>query len=420
MYQTIVIGGGPSGLMATVAASDVSDSVLLIEKKKGLGRKLKISGGGRCNVTNKLPYAEIIKNIPGNGKFLYSPFSVFDNESIINFFESRGVKLKEEDHGRMFPVSNKAQDVVDVLINQLKLNQVNIIEETPVVSIEFDHNFKVKTQKGEFESKSLIIATGGTSVPQTGSTGDGYKFAESLGHTITDLFPTEVPITSSEHFIKSKQLKGLSLKNVELSVLKKNGKKRISHQMDMIFTHFGISGPAALRCSQFVYKEQKNQKKKEISMQLDVLPELNHDQLTQKVKSLLAGEPDRYLKNSLRGLIEERYLLFMLEQSKISDETTAHHLSNQQLHEFITNLKSFTFTVNGTLSIDKAFVTGGGISLKEIQPKTMMSKQVPGLFLCGEVLDIHGYTGGYNITSALVTGHVAGINAGAFKDIETK
>ena len=190
--------------------------------------------------------------------------------------------------------------------------------------------------------------------------------------------------------------------------------------MDMIFTYFGISGPAALRCSQFVYKEQKNQKKKEISMQLDVLPELNHDQLTQKVKSLLAGEPDRYLKNSLRGLIEERYLLFMLEQSKISDETTAHHLSNQQLHEFITNLKSFTFTVNGTLSIDKAFVTGGGISLKEIQPKTMMSKQVPGLFLCGEVLDIHGYTGGYNITSALVTGHVAGINAGAFKDIETK
>ena len=420
MYQTIVIGGGSSGLMATIVASDVSDSVLLIEKKKGLGRKLKISGGGRCNVTNKLPYAEIIKNIPGNGKFLYSPFSVFDNESIINFFESRGVKLKEEDHGRMFPVSNKAQDVVDVLINQLKLNQVNIIEETPVVSIEFDHNFKVKTQKGEFESKSLIIATGGTSVPQTGSTGDGYKFAESLGHTITDLFPTEVPITSSEHFIKSKQLKGLSLKNVELSVLKKNGKKRISHQMDMIFTHFGISGPAALRCSQFVYKEQKNQKKKEISMQLDVLPELNHDQLTQKVKSLLAGEPDRYLKNSLRGLIEERYLLFMLEQSKISDETTAHHLSNQQMHEFITNLKSFTFTVNDTLSIDKAFVTGGEVSLKEIQPKTMMSKQVPGLFLCGEVLDIHGYTGGYNITSALVTGRVAGINAGAFKDIETK
>lgn len=415
MYQTIIIGGGPSGSMAAVAASEVSDNVLLIEKKKGLGRKLKISGGGRCNVTNRLPYAEIIKNIPGNGKFLYSPFSVFDNESIIDFFESRGVKLKEEDHGRMFPVSNKAQDVVDTLVQQIKNNQVKVMEETPVTNVSYENDiFYVKTQNGEFKSHSLIIATGGTSVPQTGSTGDGYKFAESLGHSITELFPTEVPITSNEPFIKSKQLKGLSLKDVELSVLKKNGKKRISHQMDMIFTHFGVSGPAALRCSQFVYKEQKNQKKQDIKMQLDVFPDLNNDQLTQKVKSLLDAEPDKYLKNSLRGLIEERYLLFMLEQSQIDDETTSHHLSNQQFNDFISNLKGFTFTVNGTQPLDKAFVTGGGVSLKEIQPKTMMSKIVPGLFLCGEVLDIHGYTGGYNITSALVTGHVAGTYAGSF------
>ncbi|MCC3754476.1 NAD(P)/FAD-dependent oxidoreductase [Staphylococcus capitis] len=417
MYQTIIIGGGPSGSMAAVAASEVSDNVLLIEKKKGLGRKLKISGGGRCNVTNRLPYAEIIKNIPGNGKFLYSPFSVFDNESIIEFFESRGVKLKEEDHGRMFPVSNKAQDVVNTLIKQINENKVNVMEETPVTEISHDNGiFYVTTQKGEFQSKSLIIATGGTSVPQTGSTGDGYQFAESLGHSITELFPTEVPITSSDAFIKSKRLKGLSLKDVELSVLKKNGKKRISHQMDMIFTHFGVSGPAALRCSQFVYKEQKNQKKQDIAMQLDVFPDLNHDQLSQKINSLLKAEPDKYIKNSLHGLIEERYLLFMLEQSDISDETTSHHLSNQQLNHFISNLKGFTFNVNGTLPIDKAFVTGGGVSLKEIQPKTMMSKIVPGLFLCGEVLDIHGYTGGYNITSALVTGHVAGSNAGTFKN----
>ena len=190
MYQTIIIGGGPSGSMAAVAASEVSDNVLLIEKKKGLGRKLKISGGGRCNVTNRLPYAEIIKNIPGNGKFLYSPFSVFDNESIIDFFESRGVKLKEEDHGRMFPVSNKAQDVVDTLVQQIKNNQVKLMEETPVTNVSYENDiFNVKTQNGEFQSHSLIIATGGTSVPQTGSTGDGYKFAESLGHSITELSP---------------------------------------------------------------------------------------------------------------------------------------------------------------------------------------------------------------------------------------
>lgn len=415
MYQTIIIGGGPSGLMAAVAASENSSKVLLIEKKKGLGRKLKISGGGRCNVTNRLPYEEIIKNIPGNGKFLYSPFSKFDNESIIEFFESRGIKLKEEDHGRMFPVSNKSQDIVDTLVNTIKNNNVEIKEETVVNDIsKNDQSFIVKTQDDEFESKTVIIATGGTSVPQTGSTGDGYRFAKNLGHTITELFPTEVPITSSESFIKNKTLKGLSLKNVELSVLKKNGKKRISHQMDMIFTHFGVSGPAALRCSQFVYKEQKNQKKQDIQLQLDVFPEISLQDLENKIKKILSEEPDKYIKNALRGLIEERYLLFMLEQADINENTTFHHLSNPQLTHLAEHFKQFIFTVNGTLSIERAFVTGGGVSLKEIWPKTMMSKIQPGLFLCGEVLDIHGYTGGYNITSALVTGHVAGSEASQF------
>lgn len=417
MYQTIIIGGGPSGLMAAVAASSHSDDILLLEKKKGLGRKLKISGGGRCNVTNRLPYAEIIKNIPGNGKFLYSPFSIFDNESIIQFFENKGVKLKEEDHGRMFPVSNKAQDVVDTLVQTIKDQHVTIKEETTVTHIEVteDHIFNVHTQTQRYQAHSLIIATGGTSVPQTGSTGDGYKFASALGHSITDLFPTEVPITSSEPFIKDKRLKGLSLKDVELSVLKKNGKKRISHQMDMIFTHFGVSGPAALRCSQFVYKEQQNQKKQDIQMALDVFPDEHADALKSRIASILKNQPDKRVKNSLHGLIEERYLLFMLEQAHIDEDTTAHHLSNQQLNDLVDVLKHFTFTVNGTLPLDKAFVTGGGVSLKEIQPKTMMSKIMPGLFLCGEVLDIHGYTGGYNITSALVTGHVAGLNAGQYQ-----
>ncbi|MEB6059630.1 NAD(P)/FAD-dependent oxidoreductase [Staphylococcus pseudoxylosus] len=417
MYQTIIIGGGPSGLMAAAAASKLSNSVLLIEKKKGLGRKLKISGGGRCNVTNRLPYDEIIKNIPGNGKFLYSPFSVFDNESIIHFFESRGVSLKEEDHGRMFPVSNKAQDVVDALIHTLQQNKVEVKEEATVASISYNDNqtFQVSlNDQQSFESQSLVIATGGTSVPQTGSTGDGYKFAEQLGHSITELFPTEVPITSAESFIKNKRLKGLSLKDVALSVLKKNGKTRITHQMDMLFTHFGISGPAALRCSQFVYKEQKNQKRQEIQMQIDAFPELTKNELELKIRDLLENTPDKYIKNSLHGLIEERYLLFIIEQAEIPDDLTAHHISNAQINNIVALLKGFTFYVNGTLSIEKAFVTGGGVSLKEIQPKTMMSKIVPGLFLCGEVLDIHGYTGGYNITSALVTGHVAGTNSSEF------
>ncbi len=316
----------------------------------------------------------------------------------------------------MFPVSNKAQDVVDTLVTTIERQHVTIKEEEAVSRIEVntDQTFTVHTQSSSYVSHSLVIATGGTSVPQTGSTGDGYKFAQDLGHTITELFPTEVPITSAEPFIKSNRLKGLSLKDVELSVLKKNGKKRISHLMDMLFTHFGISGPATLRCSQFVYKEQKNQKTQHISMAIDAFPELNHEQLKQHITSLLSDTPDKIIKNSLHGLIEERYLLFMLEQAGIDENTTSHHLSNQQLNDLVNMFKGFEFKVNGTLPIDKAFVTGGGVSLKEIQPKTMMSKLVPGLFLCGEVLDIHGYTGGYNITSALVTGHVAGLYAGHY------
>lgn len=404
--------------MSAAAASQNKQKVLLIEKKKGLGRKLKISGGGRCNVTNRLPYDEIIRHIPGNGKFLYSPFSVFDNESIIEFFESRGVKLKEEDHGRMFPVSNRAQDVVDTLVQELTNNNVEIKEETAVKHIKLDEDghFIVTDQNDQvYHSKTVVIATGGTSVPQTGSTGDGYTFAESLGHTITELFPTEVPITSKEPFIIRKTLKGLSLKDVALSVLRKNGKPRITHQMDMIFTHFGISGPAALRCSQFVYKEQKSQKKQDIQMQLDVFPDEKENEVQARIKSLIKETPDKLVKNSLRGIIEERYLNFILEQAGVAEDTTGHHISNQQILTLAQLFKGFTFTVNGTLPIEKAFVTGGGVSIKEIEPHTMMSKITPGLFLCGEVLDIHGYTGGYNITSALVTGRVSGINAGQFE-----
>ena len=419
MYHTIIIGAGPSGLMAAYSASSNGKNVLLLEKKKGLGRKLRISGGGRCNVTNRLPYEEIIKNIPGNGKFLYSPFSTFDNESIIQFFESRSVQLKEEDHGRMFPVSNRAQDVVDALVDSIKQNGVEIRQETTVSSIESENQqiTGVTLQDGTFiPAKTVIIASGGCSVPHTGSTGDGYKFAEHLGHSITELFPTEVPIKSSEPFIKNKTLQGLSLQNVGLSVLKKNGKPRITHQMDMLFTHFGVSGPAALRCSQFVYKEQKSQKKTDIQMSIDAFPEIKAHDLEQQILKKLKDEPNKAIKNALKGLVQERYLHFILQQSSIDLDVTYHHLSQQAIRTFVENLKSFTFTVNGTLPLDKAFVTGGGVNIKEIEPNTMASKICAGLYFSGEVLDIHGYTGGYNITSALVTGYVAGYNAAQFNE----
>ena len=411
MYDTIVIGGGVSGIMAAYAASLNNNKVLLIEKNKKLGKKLLISGGGRCNVTNRLPYEEIIKHIPGNGKFLYGPFSVFDNESIINFVESNGVKLKEEDHGRMFPVSNKAKDVLNVFLEQLEQNKVDIRFETEVAAVltEGDKITGVKTSDGDtFNARNVIITTGGKSVPQTGSTGDGHKFAKTLGHTVTDLFPTEVPITSNQRFFTDGSLKGISLDDVALSVLKKNGKPRVTHQMDMIFTHFGVSGPAALRCSQFVYKEQLSQKKENIKMQLDFFPQYTIDEMQEYINKTIKDNIDKSLKNILKNIHQERLINFVLEYLKIDGSTSGHHVSNQQKQALVEFFKRFTFNVNGTQSIEKAFVTGGGVNLKEINPSAMSSKLIEGLHFAGEVLDIHGYTGGYNITSALVTGYVAG------------
>ena len=414
MYDTIVIGGGVSGIMAAYAASLNDNKVLLIEKNKKLGKKLLISCGGRCNVTNRLPYEEIIKHIPGNGKFLYGPFSVFDNESIIKFVESNGVKLKEEDHGRMFPVSNKARDVLNVFLNKLEENKVEILFSTEVAAIlSEDSKIKgVKCSDGQtFKANNVIVTTGGKSVPQTGSTGDGHKFAKMLGHTVTELFPTEVPITSSEAFFKEEKLKGISLDDIALSVLKKNGKARVTHQMDMIFTHFGVSGPAALRCSQFVYKEQQAQKRQDIKMQLDFYPDIPYGKFQEKINALIKENIDKSLKNILKQIQQERLIVFMLEYLNIDGSTSGHHILNADKDKIINFFKRFTFTVNGTQSIEKAFVTGGGVNLKEIHPSTMSSKIIDGLHFAGEVLDIHGYTGGYNITSALVTGYTAGFHA---------
>lgn len=414
MYHTIVVGAGVSGLMAANAASQNDRKVLLIEKNKNPGRKLLISGGGRCNVTNRLPYEEIIRHIPGNGKFLYGPFSTFDNESIISFVESAGVPLKEEDHGRMFPVSDKAKDVLDVFTDALDQNNVEVRFNTAVSELlaKDGRITGVRLADGtEIPAANVIITTGGRSVPHTGSTGDGHRFARSLGHTVTELFPTEVPILSGEPFIKNGDLKGLSLDDVALSVLKKNGKPRITHQMDMIFTHFGISGPAALRCSQFIYKEQKSQKKKEIGMAIDFYPGLNSGELEEKLTGEIAGNKDRSIKNILKGQLQERLAVFMLKYLDIDGGISGHHISSRDLGTIINFLKNFTFTVNGTQSIEKAFVTGGGVSLKEITPRTMESRLIEGLYFAGEVLDIHGYTGGYNITGALVTGYVAGNSA---------
>lgn len=416
-FDVVVIGGGPSGLMAGIAAAEQGRKVLLVDKGDKLGRKLAISGGGRCNVTNRLSVDEIIKHIPGNGRFLHSALSLFSNEDIIVFFEKLGIELKEEDHGRMFPVTDKAQSVVDALIDRLNTLKVKIWTDCPVKDVHYENGRVSSVQlhnRETIETRAVVIAVGGKSVPHTGSTGDGYAWAEKAGHTITELFPTEVPITSSEPFIKEKTLQGLSLRNIALSVLNQKGKPLITHQMDMIFTHFGVSGPAVLRCSQFVVKEQRKTGKKEVTLSLDVISEKNEEMLFQEIINIIKTDPKKALKNSLKGLLPERYMLFLLERNGIDPLASGTSISHEKIRSFVKNCKQFQFRVNGTLSLEKAFVTGGGVSVKEIEPQTMASKKMDGLYFCGEILDIHGYTGGYNITSALVTGRLAGLNAGKF------
>ncbi|MFC4075686.1 BaiN/RdsA family NAD(P)/FAD-dependent oxidoreductase [Salinithrix halophila] len=413
-HDCIVVGGGPAGLMAAAAAAERGARVLLLDKGNKLGRKLAISGGGRCNVTNNKEPADIIRNIPGNGRFLYSPFATFDNRDIIRFFESLGVALKEEDDGRMFPVANRAQAVVNALLDRIRSLQVDIRVHTPVESLLFedDRVVGVRLSSGEkIHAGTVVIAVGGKSVPQTGSTGDGYPWAEAAGHTITDLFPTEVPLTSDESFIRDKELQGLSLQGVTLTVINPKGKKVISHTGDMIFTHFGLSGPIALRCSQFVVKILSAFPTDHVRIELDWFPQRTIDSLNSELETEWLARRKKSAKTILRNLLPERAVPLLLREAALSEDVTLDNRPKGNWQELLRLLKAFPIRITGTLSIEKAFVTGGGVHLKEIVPKTMESKKKQGLYFAGEVLDIHGYTGGYNITAAFSTGYTAGVHA---------
>ncbi|GEL07659.1 NAD(P)/FAD-dependent oxidoreductase [Salisediminibacterium halotolerans] len=414
MKDVIVVGGGPSGLMAAASAKMHGADVLLLDKGNKLGRKLAISGGGRCNVTNRAPLEELIRHIPGNGRFMHSPFSVFNNEDIIRFFENLGIDLKEEDNGRMFPVSNKAADVVRAMLNHLQAIGVELQKNTHVNDLLVDRSSQavsgVKLQDGtEIKARAVIIAAGGKSVPETGSTGDGYPWAEKAGHTITDLFPTEVPITLNDAFIADKTLQGLSLRDVSLSVIDpKKGKALKTHRGDFIFTHFGISGPIALRCSQYVVKAKAKHAVDQIALTADLFPDDQEESLIAKTAEQLKEGEKKAVKNTLSGVLPERLLQLTLERTGIEPGTASLHLSRADVQKWSQLVKRFPLTATGTLSIEKAFVTGGGVSLKEIEPKRMASKFTSGLYFSGEVLDLHGYTGGYNITVAFSTGYTAG------------
>ncbi len=418
MYDVIVIGGGSSGLMASIAASAHEAKTLLIDKGDKLGRKLGISGGGRCNVTNAKELDDLIKHIPGNGRFLHSALANFGNKDIISFFEGLGIRLKEEDNGRMFPVSDKAKTVVDTLINKVKEQGVHIRVNSPVREVLYKdgHAIGVRLRSGEeIKGKSVIIAVGGKSIPQTGSEGDGYAWAINAGHSITDLYPTEVPLRSNEPFIRSKELQGLSLRNISLTVWNPKGKKIITHEGDMIFTHFGISGPTALRCSQFVVKALKQFEVTSVNVSLDLFPSKTADELCTETLDIAKQASKKAIKNVLRRYLPERLIPILLEKAALREDITYDNIPKQQWLVLSKLIKAFPIAINGTLSIEEAFVTGGGVNLKEIDPKTMESKLMKGLFFCGEILDIHGYTGGYNITAAFSTGYTAGKNASLYQ-----
>jgi predicted Rossmann fold flavoprotein len=403
-----IIGAGPSGMMSAIAAAELGASVLLIEKNKRLGRKLLLTGGGRCNVTNNRPVDDLIQYIPGNGRFLYSTFSQFNNQDIMTFFSENGVALKEEDHGRIFPTTDKAQTIVEALAHKLKELGVTVLTGQAVEKILFseDKVEGLRLASGDIKVKAIVIATGGLTYPATGSTGDGYKFAKQVAHTVTPLYPTESPIKLGDPFIAQKTLQGLALQEVTLHVLNEKGKIISSQTMDLLFTHFGISGPAALRSSSFI--NQLLKKADQVALELDCYPEKSLTELEQALTELAATK--KVSKNAFAKFLPERFMTYCLTLKGLA-ETPANQLSSQELAGLAALLKAFPLTATGSFGLEKSFVTGGGVHLKEIDPKTMHSKKKQGLFFAGEVIDVNGFTGGFNVTAALCTGHSAGTHA---------
>ncbi len=417
--KTIVIGGGPAGMMAAITASQNGDKVILIEKMKSLGRKLLITGKGRCNITSSLPIEDFIKNTPGNGKFLYSAYQSFTNKDIIEFLKEEGLEVKEERGNRIFPITDKSQDVLDCFIKRLRKNKVEIHYNEEVKEILYKENNDekivrgVKTNKEEILADKVILATGGKSYPLTGSTGDGYKIVEKLGHKIKDIKPSLVPLEIYEKET-CKELQGLSLKNVSIKIIDEEKNKIIFQEFgEMLFTHFGVSGPIILTASANLvrYKNIKEKMEgKNISIIIDFKPALSEQKLEDRILRDFSEFKNKQYKNSLDKLLPQKLIPVIIKLSNIEENKKVNEITKEERKRLVVLLKNFKINVKTFRPIEEAIITSGGISTKEINPKTMESKIVKNLYFAGEIIDVDSYTGGFNLQIAYSTGYVAGLH----------
>lgn len=409
MSNVIVVGGGAAGMMAAVFAARNGQNVQLLEKNEKLGKKLFITGKGRCNITNAADIEDLFTAVISNPKFLYSGFYSFTNQQVIDFFEELGVKTKIERGERVFPVSDHSSDVIAAFSRELKLLGVSVSLHTEVRELlcEQDKVCGVLLTNGKkMKADAVIVATGGISYPSTGSTGDGYRFAKETGHRVTELLPSLVPMEVRQWY--AKELQGLSLRNIEICIT--DGKKKLYEEFgEMLFTHYGVTGPVILSASSVVGKTLR---KKELTLHIDLKPALSEEQLDKRILREFDANHNKQYKNSIDSLFPAKLKPVMIELSEIEPEKKVNEITKEERQRLVHLIKDFTMTLTGLRSYNEAIITKGGVSVKEIDPGTMESKKMKGLYFAGEVLDLDAVTGGYNLQIAWSTGYLAGMNAG--------
>lgn len=413
MSKVLIIGGGAAGMMAAAFAAKNGNRVEVFEKNEKLGKKLFITGKGRCNITNAADLEDFFSAVTSNPKFLYSAFYSFTNEQVISFFEELGVKTKVERGGRVFPVSDHSSDVIQALKSEMERLGVKINLNAEVKELITEKSSTGETVNGirlvsgkKISGDAVIVATGGISYPSTGSTGDGYRFARRCGHKVSELSPSLVPMEVKEWY--AGELMGLSLRNIEIRIT--DGKKKLYQEFgEMLFTHYGVTGPVILSASSVVGKKLKDT---ELTLHIDLKPALTEEQLDKRVLREFETNHNRQFKNAVDSLFPSKLRPVIVELSGIPEEKKVHEITKEERLRFVRLIKDFTMTLTGLRGYNEAIITKGGVSVKEIDPGTMESKLVKGLYFAGEVLDLDAVTGGYNLQIAWSTGYLAGMNAG--------